>query len=282
MLTFNNFYLYRVINESSENDISDIKAWRLEVERLAKESKPFTYNSRGGGFDFQDKIHAEKLIKHMTSKSGIAFSKLYRFHQLEFKIHLLKKEINMAPAEKKENAEQLLDFSVYEINSLFDWIREWMLGVLESRILYQSKDNVKKVFDFITHNYGITDDNYDLDKFYSKDKGSEMWGTPWVSILSSYKKLQNAQTLKDKIIAVTLSLNAWHDNGGIFGVSYKAVESHIKGARDERSEVSRDDVLKAAKGVTWAFAPLSLVQFDKLDKINARDVEREIQKDLYG
>lgn len=87
-------------------------------------------------------------------------------------------------------------------------------------------------------------------------------GVPIVSIIDSYKRLSYASNLKEKILAITLSLNAWHDNGGIFGISTRIADY----VQDE--------------GAVWYFAPLSIEQFDRLDNIDTGPIKKEIRKDL--
>ena len=120
MKTFNAFYKQRALKLVSESDSNDsalnsIKKWRDRVKVL----------SAAGDI-------SGELRGHVMSQSDIAYGKLYRFHFLEYKLHLLK---------QNNNTSNLTDFTIYEISNLYEWLKEWMLGILETRIYYEIDEN---------------------------------------------------------------------------------------------------------------------------------------------
>ena len=125
-----------------------------------------------------------------------------------------------------------------------------MLGILDTRVYYDA-DNDKRTLEMFSTN---------LSNFKPGARqriiGTREPGLSWDSIVEGYYRLTNAETLKDKILAVTLTLNAWHDNGAIFGPTAEYPDEY------------------------WVFAPLSLKQLDSLNYINQKAVEIEIQKEL--
>jgi hypothetical protein len=238
MKTFKEFYKQYALQLVSENvannaSLNYIKKWRDKVKAL----------SAAG-----DKN--DELRRHVMSQSDIAFIKLYRFHFLEYKLHLLK---------QNNNASNLIDFTIYEINNLYEWLKEWMLGILETRIYYDTDKNPR----YLNHWSDLQQKATipERERHLGTGLGGKEMGIPWESIVESYIRLKSASSLKDKTIAVTLALNAWHDNGGIFGITSQDAE-----------EMGGEDV--------WSFAPLSMDRFDKLDKIDPRKVEQEIRKEL--
>jgi hypothetical protein len=238
MKTFKEFfkqYALQLVSESEANDsaLNFIKKWRDKVKVL----------SAAGD-------ESGALREHVMSQSDIAYGKLYRFHFLEYKLHLLK---------QNGNTGNLTDFTIYEINNLYEWLKEWMLGILETRVYYDTDKNPRYLnwWNELQQKATIPE----RERHVGSGIGGKEMGIPWESIVESYIRLKSASSLKDKVIAITLALNAWHDNGGIFGITSQDAE-----------KFGGEDV--------WSFAPLSMAQFDKLDKIDPRKVEQEIRKEL--
>ena len=226
---------YQFVLESSDSEVSDIKSWRAKL-------KEFSFDQE------------REKIDYAYTMAGKGFSKLYRFHALEYKLHLLSTEYSSEPG-----AERLKDFTGHELTTLFNWIKEWMLGILETRLFDKTGD-----VEMDDANNKISLRNIDVHKVpeQTREIGSKRQaGIEWDSIFESYKRLTTAQSLKEKILAVTLSLNAWHQHGGIFGIN-----------SDIYDEIGEHHV--------WAFAPLSMEQFDKLDSIDPKPIIREIRKEL--
>ena len=241
-------YLYEGVQSNNlsqgsaqEKELKDVKNWRKII--LSKVP------------DIAGHDDEESMKNHIYSMSSKAYSKLYRFHVLEYKLHLLSTEYALS-----EGVDRLIDFTKYEISNLFDWLKEWMLGVLETRIYANSGS--KESNDQNTQWFQNKLQDTQIDTPSQRIPGTKKEkGVPWQSILTSYKRLSNATSLQEKILAITLSLNAWHDNGGIFGISSKIADEEM----DE---------------LVWMFAPLTMEQFDALDSINPAKVKREIEKEL--
>jgi hypothetical protein len=219
----------------------DMKAWR---KALQKDIIKLGKSEDGTGGNLSQTLWT--TIRNEI-KSANGYSKLYRFHELEYKLHLLQTKYNDA---------RLIDFTKHELLTLFDWLKEYMLGILDTRVLYDFYDSPEKYNNFLSQSY----EQYSEDSFNEEPDPNERieGGVPWESISRSYYMLNHANTLSDKIKAVTLSLNAWHDHGGIFGI----------GSFHEEDPM------------VWTFAPLSIEQYDSLGSINANKVEREIKKEL--
>lgn len=215
------------------NDLYDIKKWRNQLEKLIDQMDEYESN---GEYDKSSEIW-HVIDNHI--KSQPSYVKLYRFHFLEIKLHLLNQNIAN---------ERYIDFTKHEIATLFYWLKEFMLGVLDTRVRVMYKGD--KYDEFITNA---------INSSYAKPDRTKI-GIPWESIKQSYKLLLTAKTINDMIIAVTMTLNAWHDNGAMFGYN----SQHAKQIPNS----------------TYYFAPLSIEQFDRLGNINAKEVEREIRKEL--
>ena len=219
----------------------DMKVWRKELQKdIIKLAK----SEAGTGSNLNQDLWST-IREEIYSVNG--YSKLYRFHELEYKLHLL---------QTKYNDERLIDFTKHELLTLFTWLREYMLGILDTRVLYDYYKTPEEYSNFLNKAYS----EHGADTFNIKTDPKERveGGIPWDSIYRSYYMLEHAKTLSDKIKAITLSLNAWHDNGGIFGV----------GSFHEGDPA------------VWTFAPLTMSQYDSLGNINANKVEREIRKEL--
>ena len=237
------------LNESY-NSIA-IKDWRKGIQndiitlaKLDAEGGKVTGDSRKS-LRIQSNSLSEKIEQKIKDVNG--YQKLYRFHELEYKLHLL---------QTKYNDVNLIDFTKHELITLFNWLKEYMLGILDTRVFFNYYNTPEKYTEFLNTAY----QQYTADSFNEEPDPEErkIGGVPWESIHKSYYMLNHANTVSEKIKAITLSLNAWHDNGGIFGVG-----SHHE-----------DDP------AVWMFAPLSIQQYDSLGNINANKVEMEIKKDL--
>lgn len=226
---------YRLVLESSDSELADIKSWRAQLRQ----------------FSF-DEIMEKLTYAHTMSDKG--FSKLYRFHALEYKLHLLDTEYSSEPG-----AERLRDFTKYELTTLFNWLKEWMLAILETRLFDKTGD--AKMDDSNDKNTYQNIERCEIPKNGEGELSRKKPGIPWASMFESYKRLTTATTLKEKILAVTLSLNAWHDHGGIFGINSNTF-----------NEMGQQHV--------WCFAPLSMEAFDKLDNIDPKPIKKEIRKEL--
>jgi hypothetical protein len=185
---------YQLVLESSDPEINDIKSWRAKLRQFS--------------FD-----QMTEMLNYAHTMADKGFSKLYRFHVLEYKLHLLDTEYSSEPG-----AERLKDFTKHELSILFNWLKEWMLGILETRLF--SKSRWPEVDEKNNKNSLRNIDTYKVPEQTTRVIGSKRKpGIEWLSMFESYKRLTTAQSLKEKILAVTLSLNAWHQHGGIFGVN---------------------------------------------------------------
>lgn len=222
------FLQYKMFVESN-NTQDAVTTWRKQLQKIV--AKP------------DETMQGFNSIKNLVDQfNTVAYNKLHRFHFLEYKLRVLQ---TIYPSKK-----QLIDFTEYELKELFHWIKQWMLGILDTRVYYNA-DNDKRTLEMFSTN---------LSNFKPGVRqriiGTREPGLSWDSIVEGYYRLTNAETLKDKILAVTLTLNAWHDNGAIFGPTAEYPDDY------------------------WVFAPLSLEQLDSLNYINQKAVELEIQKEL--
>jgi hypothetical protein len=177
--------------------------------------------------------------KTILSISPIAYSKIYRFHELEYKLHLL----NTQYSDKN-----ILDFTKYEINELYKWIKIFMITIMETRIFLEySQDQWDDSVQLTMNNHNINI-NTNVDTYKQ---------SPWTSIEIGYSFLKSANTISDKIKAVTFGLNVWHDAGGIFGSEYEG-----------------------DKGAIYFYSPFTIEQFNNIGNINSRKVEKEIKSEI--
>ena len=233
MLSFKQFYLLEV----TDVELASIKQWREQALQVFKKLKHL------GSERTQAVIRNEQIgTELMQSISNVAYDKFKRFHELEYKLHLLKTQYN------RDQVSQLINFTEYEMLKLYNWLEVVIRTVLDSRTA-------------IEHYYD-TFGPEEVKKHFTIDPNSEVWKRSWESIYASYAILDYAKTLEDKIKAITLTLNAAHDNSKLF------ISSVV--AKDQ--ENWRDG--------TWCYGPFTNQQYDSLNYIDKYKVMRELRKEV--
>ena len=237
----------------TNKDLQEVKAWR---DWLTPWFRKIGADNLEGNWDLYAK-YRDYMVKKMGVLANKAFAKFYRFHELEYKLFILQREYD----KNNENVDNLIDFTEHEINRLYEWLKIYMIVILDSRlVMYGGNSDMDKMTDKISTEY-------------SKERLNDpkTWRTTWHSIDAAYILLRNAKTTGDKIKAITLSLNAAHDGGVLFiqdEHDFRAGDNKVAGPIDDKSFLG------------WTFAPFTLDQYNKLNYINPNKVKLEIQKDL--
>ena len=242
MLSFKQFYLL----EGTDAELASIKQWREQALQVFKKlnslddiMQAFLGNNHK---NYKEYLKIERIgAELMQSISNIAYSKYKRFHELEYKLHLLKTQYN------RDNVSQLINFTEYELLKLYNWLEVVIRTVLDSRTAIQRQAQKNRKY---------------IQKYFTVDPNSEVWKRSWDSIYASYAILDHAKTLEDKIKAITLTLNAAHDNGNLFISSVDAKDQ----------ENWRDG--------TWCYGPFTNQQYDSLNYIDKNKVMRELRKEV--
>jgi hypothetical protein len=181
----------------------------------------------------------EKKIKNLYKNiHHIAYNNLLNLSELEYKLSQVKRfqYSNLQPT-------VILDIEI-KLNKLCDWLIQFMLAIIETRTLAENGEEL--LASRIKGNM----------KFFNKETKESM-GKPWEGIKKALYMLHNAKTLQQKIIAITLSLNVWHDNGGIFG--------------DYGENCS-----------VWCYAIFNPSEFETLNnKLNTRKLDSELSEEVY-
>ena len=172
-----------------------------------------------------------KVANLIKKEAPTAFNNILRFHKLEYKLYILKTEY----PEQKVYIKKVEG----EMNLLFEYIKVFMTTIIRTRLDYDTKYTNK----------------YSKEDYIKVANESITSGRGKFNYVKCYELLMNAKTLKEKIFAVQVSLNTYHDNGKIFGVA--------TGENDE----------------PFFFTPFTTEQFDQFH-VDGDKIERELKKEL--
>ena len=230
---------------SQQTNINEINEWSQKIKDRFDKMKLELFNLvRKGppGLGIKGKLttyeeFSADIQNIINQKAPEAYHKFIQFHELEYRLHLLN-TVYSNPT--------LKEFTESELNQLFEWLKVFLVTIL---ITSHQKVYTKETFpETITYGTGKYQSVSDLNVLM--DETNEVWRSPYKSIYASYEMLVKANTLKEKIKAITLTLNAMHSDGKL---------------------LTKD---------TWKFAPFTREQFDKLNYINPKKVESELKKDI--
>ena len=231
----------------NEQVSTSINLWQRDLNLMLLTYQKLQTNMNNA--DYHDSLRADivhqintlhkDIILHVKSISHQAYAKLYRFHELEYKLHLLNSEYKVP---------RLIEFTKYEINELYKWIKIFLTSILDTRVLTEPGDNEYHT-NFVQK---ISSRDFRSIDSITKDSVDQAW----TSIEASYYLLKHAVTLPDKLKAVSIVLNAYHDEGKLFGGSLSDSDSK------------------------YYFAPFTTEQFDNLSNINPNKIRREITKEI--
>lgn len=189
-----------------------------------------------------------RLCVHMKSISEVAFNKYQRFHELEYKLHLLETEYN------RDEVQNLIDFTKHEILKLYPWLEAVIRTVLETRLAMFNEEKWKERAKR-------------FEKIIQTDE--DVFKRTWDNIYASYALLNTAKTLSDKIKAITVSLNAAHDSSKLF-----------INTPDYANRVKVPDYRYHSNDHGWCFGPFTIEQYNKLNYVDTNRVKREIKKEI--
>jgi hypothetical protein len=245
MKTFKQFLL-------ESTDISSIKSWSKKALNML-----FKLNSNSGKvgrpiFGAAYEAESKKILKHIQTVSSIAYTKLNRFHELEYTLHLLNTSYN---------SPNLKDFTIYELHKLIPWLKIFLVTNLQILLIKDHGDNMDDLNSAIENAFNSNHDDYGLDQFDGDitNVDPERMEVPYHGAAVAIHMLNTSKTLEDSIKAITLSLNVCHYDGLIFS------------DKDPKTKLDR---------ISYNYSPFTVEQYENLSNINTRKIEYRLKKEI--
>tara|TARA_R100000951_G_scaffold111396_2_gene110360 strand:- start:1220 stop:2002 length:783 start_codon:yes stop_codon:yes gene_type:complete len=256
--TFAVFYKNRLLQESiiaPPNNTRELDRWATEVVKAAEtafwDTEDKEYKELGTLEQGQRRDSNSNRVRELVAQySPKAYTYTQRFHELEYKLHVLKKNY---PHET-----QLIDFTISEINQFYNWLKVFFITIIDTRVVggdgggtgpgeanSVGKQDLSTLRQYVIQKYDADDDSDDQQIM----DGGKFTNEAWKSLGRSYILLGGAKTLQEKIIAITMALNAWHDNAALMSPDY-----------------------------FWG--PFTMEQYEQIGNINTRKVHAEIERDF--
>lgn len=236
MITFKQY-----INESS--NVENIDTFFKQLDTIIK--------TKEKGDSFKDKrIFKTSLIaNHFNGISFIFYNKLKLFHEYAVMLNML------SDWSFGGNSQKVVSYINKEIIRLYSWLQEFIVRLLK---FYGSSNIEEEWFEFPEEleRAGFTKDRI----FRSSDSDDWESGLNYMGMVVCINMLNEAQTINDKIKAISLTLNVWHDSGPFF----------IKDAPQYLNDGSGID--------GWWYGILTMEQLDYLSNIPERLIQRKLEK----
>lgn len=211
-----------------------------------------------------------KLYHEMMPLAVTAITELY---ELEYKLHLL----------KTQYVEYINKFNLYQLKQsaikLCDFLKEFIYTSMASRWCITSKlnDGISDVRDGVPANIKSIRDVLHKELWSGKSWDGNIWNTfqdknktntgltddrglyaHYSSVIGTLAKKIESNNVNDKIIGITMLLNAFHDDGrGLVIAQPNAEEEYT-------------DIL------------IPLATYEKASKINKNKVEKELKQEIFG
>jgi hypothetical protein len=142
-----------------------------------------------------------------------------------------------------ENQDKIKHFILSEMNCLFEWIRLFLITILDAH-MGKSELCKKNLNTNYIKNFNYQNLNNNINK----------------SIKLCYKLLSNSNNLNDKVTAITITLNTWHDSASLF---------------------CRDVGLNIELSTATPAAPFTKNQLDNLSNLPKNLIENKLKKLFY-
>lgn len=197
-------------------------------------------------------IYIEPIKEYIKSITPLAYKNFIYFSELEYKLSQIQKyHFENLPSTVVHDIELRLD-------KLFYWLKELMIGIINFRILYNPSYLKSKK----------RNKNFDI------KQEIELKDMRWDGIDKCIFMLNNAKTLKEKIIAITVTLNVWHDRSGLF---CNKESGYYR--KDLPSEFNNKQSYYPCDGGWELFTP---EEFESINnKINHRKLDHELSRETY-
>ena len=178
--------------------------------------------------------------------SPVAFKQLYSFHEYAVIFYTL----DQYPASTTA-AQQVAQHVRKQLNMLFEWCKLFILGTIFSHS-HDWREYPDEWFNI--HNITHVVNTGSVAEFLHDTQ-------------QAIDRLRNAGTLNDKITAISLALNTWHDSGSLF-----CADDNI---------LTQDDNLSDHPELLHSMtpsAPFTIAQLDTLSNIPQRVIDNKIHK----
>ena len=246
-------YVHQLLNEAV-NDISSLYAYRSTL--LTKYLNFYCTRDNYWSTD----LRIEQIIDSMSPR---AYKKLYDFHKYAVMLNIIDEQPISSEIKHKVRV-----YIEREMHQLYEWCKIYLATTMDTRCgeLVINVVGVDGFAKYIAHYSAIISQNYtDSDA----NIGSEYTPIP------CYILLDGVRSLDDKIKAISLTLNVWHDTSSLMAKDW-GLSGSIEGPGDRVRGIEN---LPADHGLeVFSGAPFTIAQLDSLSNIPLRVIEKDLHK----
>lgn len=226
------------------------------------------YATKGSWDPFPDYKDAYNIQPLIDAAGSIAYKQLLKFHKYAVMLNI----IELQPISRATRS-TIVTFLHKEINTLYVTCKLFLITIMDIRmgwLLFNSEygsDN-----EITTHRQVLTLNQYTkyIKSYYHViDQSINSIGYD-ADIINCYDMLDSAKSIDEKIRAISLTLNVWHDSSSLMIKDW---------GESKYGEVIRGSAnLPEGASLNINGAPFTIAQLDSLSNIPLRVIEKDLHK----